>query len=120
MLQLLVMNLPGKLGYTEDVLNDPRMKRAGTLYNSNWLECHLYTGMQWERSYWNSDLNQRHDPAYINESVNYFHKPLVNLNWYSQFSDVFSLYSTVYYSGGQGGGQEHLEVCNMITVCYKE
>ncbi len=93
------------LGYTEDVLEDTRFAEQGTLYNSNWSGVSTsYTGMQWERSYWNSDLNQRHDPAYINESVNYFHKPLVNLNWYSQFSDVFSLYSTVYYSGGQGGG----------------
>jgi len=98
-------DLAEELGYTEDILEDPLYAEQGILYNSNWSGVSTsYTGMQWQRSYWNSSLNQRYDPAYINESVNYFHKPLVNLNWYSQFSDAFSLYSTVYYSGGQGGG----------------
>lgn len=97
--------LARNLGYTEDILENPLYADQGLLYNSNWAGVSTsYTGMQWQRSYWNSSLNQRYNPAYINESVNYFHKPLVNLNWYSQFSDVFSLYSTVYYSGGQGGG----------------
>ncbi|MCW8997016.1 MAG: TonB-dependent receptor, partial [Psychromonas sp.] len=97
--------LARKLGYTEDILNDPLYADQGTLYNSNWSGVSTsYTGMQWQRSYWNSNLNQRYNPAFINESQNYYHKPLVNLNWYSQFSDKFSLYSTVYYSGGQGGG----------------
>jgi len=97
--------LARKLGYTEDILNDPLYADQGTLYNSNWSGVSTsYTGMQWQRSYWNSNLNQRYNPAFINESQNYFHKPLVNLNWYSQFSDKFSLYSTLYYSGGQGGG----------------
>jgi mRNA-degrading endonuclease HigB of HigAB toxin-antitoxin module len=40
----------------------------------------------------------------MNESQNYFHKPLFNLNWYSQLAETFSLYTTVYWSGGQGGG----------------
>ena len=97
--------LARELGYTEDILNDPLYADQGRLYNSNWSGVSTsYTGMQWQRSYWNSSLNQRYNPAFINESQNYFHKPLVNLNWYSQFSDKFSLYSTVYYSGGQGGG----------------
>jgi hypothetical protein len=97
--------LARELGYTEDILDDPLYADQGVLYNSNWSGVNpSYTGMQWQRSYWNSSLNQRYNPNYISESVNYFHKPLVNLNWYSQFSDVFSLYSTIYYSGGQGGG----------------
>ena len=33
-----------------------------------------------------------------------YHKPIVNLNWYSQLSDKLSLYTTAYYSGGTGGG----------------
>lgn len=93
------------LGYSETILNDPLYAEQGVLYNSNWSGVSSsYTGMQWQRSYWNSNLNERYDPGFINESANYFHKPLANLNWYSQFSDKFSLYSTVYYSGGQGGG----------------
>ncbi len=93
------------LGYSETILMDPLYAEQGIEYNSNWGPVSTsYQGQQWQRSYWNTDVNLRHDPAYINESVNYFHKPLVNLNWYSQFSDIFSLYSTVYYSGGLGGG----------------
>jgi mRNA-degrading endonuclease HigB of HigAB toxin-antitoxin module len=93
------------LGFPDAALDDPKLREQGLLYNSNWAGINSnYNGMQWQRSYWNNDYNQRYDPGFMNESVNYFHKPLVNLNWYSQFSDVFSLYSTVYYSGGQGGG----------------
>jgi mRNA-degrading endonuclease HigB of HigAB toxin-antitoxin module len=92
-------------GYPEEALKDPKLREQGLLYNSNWngINSH-YSSEQWQRSYWNNDYNQRRDPGYMNESVNFFHKPLVNLNWYSQFSNVFSLYTTVYYSGGQGGG----------------
>jgi len=93
------------LGFPNAALDDPRLREQGLLYNSNWAGVNpSYDGLQWQRSYWNNDINQRYDANSINESVNYFHKPLVNLNWYSQFSDVFSLYSTAYYSGGQGGG----------------
>ena len=60
--------------------------------------------MEWQRSYWNNDINQRYDPTYLHERVNYYHKPVVNLNWYSQLSPSTNLYSTVYYSGGLGGG----------------
>lgn len=97
--------LASDLGFPDEALNDPRLREQGLLYNSNWAGVSTaYDGLQWQRSYWNNDINQRYDASSINESVNYFHKPLVNLNWYSQFSDVFSLYSTAYYSGGQGGG----------------
>lgn len=92
-------------GYEESWLNDPRLREQGPLYNSNWHGVSTsYVGMQWERSYWNNDLNQRYDPAFINERQNYFHKPLVNLNYYSQFAKDWSLYSTIYWSGGLGGG----------------
>jgi hypothetical protein len=98
-------DLARDLGYTEALLNEHRLREKGLLYNSN---VHgispAYYGKQWERSYWNSNLNSRRDPGYLNESQNYFHKPLVNLNWYSKFSDKFSLYTTAYWSGGRGGG----------------
>ena len=93
------------LGFPDAALKDPRLREQGLLYNSNWNGVSTsYVGQQWQRSYWNNNVNQRYEPGSMNESVNYYHKPLVNLNWYSQFSDVFSLYSTVYYSGGLGGG----------------
>jgi mRNA-degrading endonuclease HigB of HigAB toxin-antitoxin module len=97
--------LARELNFPDAALKDPRLREQGLLYNSNWAGINSsYNGMQWQRSYWNNDYNQRYDLSSMNESVNYFHKPLVNLNWFSQFSDVFSLYTTVYYSGGQGGG----------------
>ena len=93
------------LDFPEAALKDPRLREQGLLYNSNWNGINSsYAGQQSQKSYWNNDVNQRHDPGFMNESVNYFHKPLVNLNWFSQFSDVFSLYTTVYWSGGRGGG----------------
>ena len=92
-------------GYPEAAFQDPQLREQGLLYNSNWAGINsTYKSSQWQRSYWNNDYNQRHDPGYMNESVNFYHKPLVNLNWFSQFSNVFGLYTTVYYSGGQGGG----------------
>ncbi len=92
-------------GYEDNWLKDPRLREQGPLYNSNWNGVRTsYTGMMWERSYWNNDLNQRPDPTFINESQNYYHKPLANLNYYSQFAKDWSLYATVYYSGGLGGG----------------
>lgn len=97
--------LARELGFPEAALNDPKLREQGPLYNSNWSPISSsYLGLQWERSYWNSNVNVRHDPGYLNESANYFHKPLVNLNWFSQLAETFSLYSTVYWSGGQGGG----------------
>jgi iron complex outermembrane receptor protein len=97
--------LARELGYKESWLADPRLMEQGRLYNSNWNGVNpSYIGMQWERSYWNNDINQRYDPSYINERQNYYHKPLVNLNWYSQLASDWSLYTTVYYSGGLGGG----------------
>jgi hypothetical protein len=93
------------LGYEESWLADPRLREQGPLYSANWNGVSTsYTGMQWERSYWNNDLNQRYDATFIGERQNYFHKPLVNLNYYSQFAKDWSLYSTIYWSGGLGGG----------------
>ncbi len=88
-----------KLGYSvADVSN---FKQVGTRYNQNWAPVNSsYTGKQW----WNEGASDRYDPNFINERENFFHKPIVNLNWYSQFSKKFSLYTTAYYSGGIGGG----------------
>ena len=73
----------------------------GRLYNENWYKVSpTYSGKQ----YWNGSTHDRYDPNFLNERENYFHKPVVNFNWYSQFSNKFSLYSTLYWSGGKGGG----------------
>ena len=49
-------------------------------------------------------LFARHDANFINERENYFHKPQVNLNWYSYFGSGLTLTTVGYYSGGNGGG----------------
>ena len=63
-----------------------------------------YTGQQFASSGPGSGTNPRHDPDYINERENYFHKPQVNLNWYAYFGGGLSLTTVGYYSGGRGGG----------------
>jgi outer membrane receptor protein involved in Fe transport len=46
----------------------------------------------------------RHDPDFLNERENFYHKPQVNVNWYHTFSDQLRLATTAYFSGGSGGG----------------
>jgi iron complex outermembrane recepter protein len=89
------------LGYSNEVLNDPKFAEQGLLYNANWSGVSSsYQGSQ----YWDGEVAQRHAGSFINESENYYHKPIVNLNWFSQFSQDLSLYTVAYYSGGVGGG----------------
>lgn len=93
-----------KLDYPEEALTGedaiPESYR-GRYYNENWGSVNpSYEGQQ----SWNGNTYDRHNPHYINERENYYHKPLANLNWYSQLSDDVSLFTTAYYSGGKGGG----------------
>jgi len=89
------------LGYTDEMLNDPVLAEQGVSYNSNWNSVSTsYNSDQ----YWNTGTNSRFSSNLINERENYFHKPLVNFNWYTQVNKDLSIYSTVYYSGGEGGG----------------
>ena len=46
----------------------------------------------------------RHDPNFLNERENFFHKPLVNLNHFMTINDQMRLSSVFYWSGGSGGG----------------
>ncbi len=93
------------LGFSQEILNDPRFAEQGRLYNPNWAPVTTnYQGQQYYEEYWNVLIQDRYDPSFISERENYYHKPLVNFNWYSQFSDQFSLYTTAYWSGGKGGG----------------
>jgi hypothetical protein len=79
--------LARELDYPESALNDKKLREQGLLYNSNWAGVNsTYDGMQWQKSYWAYKQGPRYDPNSINESVNYFHKPLINLNWYSQLA----------------------------------
>jgi len=62
-----------------------------------------YTGKQYFYMY-GDHIEKRHDPNFINERENYFHKPLVNLNHYLTINDQMRLSSILYWSGGSGGG----------------
>lgn len=82
----------------------------GRLFNQNWAPVNSsYTGQQYWYMYGVGGLfgggNQdRHDPNFLNERENYFHKPLVNINHYLTLSKEMRLSSIVYWSGGSGGG----------------
>jgi hypothetical protein len=96
------------LGYSEaDLANALRRGPvdAGHAFNQNYSPVSSsYTGLQY---YWGS-THRREKQGFINERQNYFHKPQVNLNWYSQFSDTTDLATVFYYSGGRGGGSGNL------------
>ncbi|KAA3612386.1 MAG: TonB-dependent receptor [Calditrichaeota bacterium] len=78
-----------------------KFAEQGREYNENWGPVSSsYVGMQ----NWNESDHNRYDPDFINERENFFHKPQVNLNWFSKLSDDLGLYSIFYYSGGKGGG----------------
>ncbi len=102
-----------KLGYTDAQIaavnafnNSPRFYGSGPLdagfdFNSNAAPVDSsYTGQQY---YWGG-LHSRYDANFMNERVNYFNKPQVNLNWFSELSDNAKLATVFYWSGGQGGG----------------
>ncbi len=77
---------------------------AGRYFNQNWAPIDpSYTGEQYWYMY-GDKTQERHDPNFLNERENYFHKPLVNLNHYMNFSDDLRLSSVLYWSGGSGGG----------------
>ncbi len=63
-----------------------------------------YKGKQYASTGPGAGTFSRHAPGYINEVENYFHKPQVNLNWYSFFGNGMTLSTVAYYSGGDGGG----------------
>ncbi len=97
-----------KLGYTDEQINSTSggaLRQgpvdAGQDFNPNYAPVSSsYAGKQY---YWGG-LHPREDKNFINERENYFHKPQINLNWYSTLSDDLKLASVFYYSGGRGGG----------------
>ncbi|NQT64048.1 MAG: hypothetical protein HQ556_13890, partial [Candidatus Marinimicrobia bacterium] len=77
---------------------------VGHLFNQNVADISSdYKGEQYWYMY-GARTVERHDPDYLNERENFFHKPLVNLNHYMNLSDKMRLSSVLYWSGGSGGG----------------
>jgi len=76
----------------------------GRTFNQNWAPVDpSYTGKQYFYMYGAKTVD-RHDPNFINERENFFHKPLVNLNHFMTINDKTRLSSVFYWSGGSGGG----------------
>lgn len=100
-------------GYDETALGDDGQFRDsgstngvdfGRLFNQNWAPVNSsYKGKQYFYMYGDNTVD-RHDPNFINERENYFHKPLVNFNHYLTLNDQMRLSSVLYWSGGSGGG----------------
>ncbi|MBL1212727.1 MAG: TonB-dependent receptor [Ignavibacteriae bacterium] len=89
------------LDFPQEVLNNPIYAEQGLNYNSNWSGVSpSYFGQQ----YLGNTRGLRYSPSFLNERENFYHKPIFNLNWYTQLSKQFNVYTTLYYSGGQGGG----------------
>ena len=63
-----------------------------------------YNGRQFTSTGPGSGVFSRHSRNFINERENYFHKPQVNLNWYSNLGSGVTANTVAYYSGGKGGG----------------
>lgn len=91
--------LARELGYSEEALN--AFPEAGRRWNQNVspVSC-SYNGKQAV----GDETFDRYDCGFINERENFYHKPQVNLNWYSQLTDRLFLSTVAYYSGGTGGG----------------
>ncbi|KQC11801.1 MAG: TonB-dependent receptor [Candidatus Cloacimonas sp. SDB] len=86
-------------GYDEAAFD--QYSEGGRYYNQNWGPVsNKYRGQQW----WDGKLHNRYAENFINERENYYHKPQINLNWYTKLSEKLNLYSIIYYSGGKGGG----------------
>jgi iron complex outermembrane receptor protein len=84
-----------------DYLSDFGESEAGIYYNENWNAVNpTYDGKQW----WDGEVHNRYSPTFINESENYYHKPQINLNWFTKLNEKLDVYSIIYYSGGKGGG----------------
>lgn len=62
----------------------------------------LLGDQQWQM--YTEYTGKRHEDNLINERENFFHKPQVALNHYFNINEKTNLISSVYWSGGMGGG----------------
>jgi hypothetical protein len=75
----------------------------GYTSNKDWGKLDPATGKSIEEYYYGSKHDLR-DNESINQRVNYFHKPQMNLNWFWKMNDKMSLTNVFYLSIGRGGG----------------
>ena len=98
--------LAREMGVAEEDLRD----EYGLDYNprADYLET-PYTGKRAVASWvpfdgWNYKVRDQRSTTMINERNNYFHKPIVQLNWYANLDESTTMATSFYYSGGEGGG----------------
>ncbi len=104
--------LAKELGYDDSVIayfEDKNLSgHSGRDYNQNYIavpdsmqgnDSKQYFGM-----YSVKNGIARYNKSFLMERENFFHKPQVNLNWYSKLSDDIDLSTVFYWSGGSGGG----------------
>ncbi|MBN1482689.1 TonB-dependent receptor [candidate division KSB1 bacterium] len=94
--------------YDPAALNKFKEASSGRLYNQNWnfiSPVYFSSGQQAV----GDKRFDRYSKTFLNERENFYHKPIVNLNWYSQLSSKWNLFTTAYWSGGQGGGTGTLD-----------
>ncbi len=93
-----------ELGYSQGALDAFDEASSGRFYNENWNTVSSdYKGQQYFYMYGDKTVD-RHDPDFLNESENYYHKPQVNMNWFWTLSEQMRLSTVAYFSGGSGGG----------------
>ena len=72
-----------------DVAALEKFKERGRRYNENWNTTN-YIGAE----AWNGKLYSMHEPGFLNERENYFHKPQINLNWYTNLTSQLNVLSS--------------------------
>ena len=78
---------------------------AGRFWNPNYNGVNpSYAGRQYNSTGPGAGVSSRFNSNFLNERENYFHKPQVNLNWYTYLGDGLTANTVAYYSGGNGGG----------------
>ena len=75
-------------GYDETALGeDGKFKDVGRFFNQNWSPISSdYKGQQYWYMY-GARTTDRHNPNFLNERENFFHKPLVNLNHFMNINE---------------------------------
>jgi len=92
------------------------------LFSQNWSPINSsYKGKQYWYMYGAKETD-RHDPNFLNERENFFHKPLVNMNWFLTLDDKTRLSTILYWSGGsvavQGPMVKLLPVMQRVKVIW--
>lgn len=85
--------------YDEDALDN--FVEKGYDFNQNWSP--VSSSYDGEQNVGSNSFD-RHSSNFINSRENFYHKPQINLNYYTKLSDKLNISSILYYSGGTGGG----------------